>query len=88
MVLKQLLIKFLSLFVAFWAFAFFFMLVLVGIDSQFVGVEGFVVAITDMLSTRFALKKNVREWITLAVCVISCLFGISMVTKVCKSCIN
>ena len=60
------------------------MLVLVGIDSQFVGVEGFVVAITDMLTTRFALKKNVREWITLAVCVISCLFGISMVTKVSK----
>jgi len=68
-------------FAAFWAFAFFFMLVLVGIDSQFVGVEGFVVAITDMLTTKYALKKNVREWITLAVCVVSCLFGISMVTK-------
>ena len=37
------------LFSAFWAFAFFFMLVLVGIDSQFVGVEGFVVAITGKL---------------------------------------
>ena len=58
------------------------MLVLVGIDSQFVGVEGFVVAITDMLTTKYAIKKNVREWITLAVCFISCLFGISMVTKV------
>ena len=35
-----------------------------------------------MLTTKYALKKNVREWITLAVCVVSCLFGISMVTKV------
>ena len=69
-------------FAAFWAFAFFFMLVLVGIDSQFVGVEGFIVAITDLLDQRVATKKNVRELITLVTCVISCIVGLSMVTRV------
>ena len=46
----------LILFSAFWAFAFFFMLVLVGIDSQFVGVEGFVVAITGKLFMTSVLR--------------------------------
>lgn len=68
-------------FASFWAFAFFFMLVLVGIDSQFVGVEGFVVAITDLLSAKTSMKKGVREWITFATCLVSFLFGLSMVTE-------
>jgi len=67
----------------FWAFAFFFMLVLVGIDSQFVGVEGFVVAITDLLSEQVQIKhKYWREYVTLVTCVLSCIFGLTMVTEV------
>eukprot|EP00093_Oithona_nana_P000477 00477.XXX_2105_195_1 [CDS] Oithona nana genome sequencing. len=66
----------------FWAFAFFFMLVLVGIDSQFVGVEGFVVAITDLLSEQVQIKhKYWREYVTLVTCVLSCIFGLTMVTE-------
>ena len=69
-------------FASFWAFAFFFMLVLVGIDSQFVGVEGFIVALTDLMPAKYARKKNVRELITLATCLVSFLLGLMMVTNV------
>ena len=53
---KYVVSTYLILFSAFWAFAFFFMLVLVGIDSQFVGVEGFVVAITGKLFMTSVLR--------------------------------
>merc|ERR1712079_660618 len=65
----------------FWAFTFFFMLVLVGIDSEFVGVEGFVVAITDLLTDKTSSKSNMREWVSLLTCSVSCLFGLTMVTE-------
>ena len=44
---------------------------------------GFVVAITDLLSDQVQIKhKYWREYVTLATCVISCIFGLSMVTEV------
>ena len=68
-------------FASFWAFAFFFMLVLVAIDSEFVGVEGFVVAITDHLPEKIKAKSHMREWITLLTCVLSFLVGLTFVTE-------
>ncbi|KAK3539409.1 hypothetical protein QTP70_006464 [Hemibagrus guttatus] len=60
-----------------WASLFFLMLLMLGLDSQFVGVEGFVTGILDLLPSNF----NKRE-LTVAVCCILCfVIDLSMVTQ-------
>ncbi|XP_053481628.1 sodium- and chloride-dependent creatine transporter 1 isoform X1 [Ictalurus furcatus] len=60
-----------------WAALFFFMLLLLGLDSQFVGVEGFVTGILDLLPYKF----NKRE-IAVAICCLLCfVIDLSMVTQ-------
>ncbi|XP_071791970.1 sodium- and chloride-dependent GABA transporter 1-like [Asterias amurensis] len=59
-----------------WAILFFFMILLLGIDSQFVGVEGMVAGLLDFLP-RFQ-KGNRRPLFVLAVCASLCIAGLPM----------
>ncbi|XP_072027465.1 sodium- and chloride-dependent GABA transporter 2-like [Amphiura filiformis] len=64
----------------FWSCVFFFMLVLMGLDSQFVAVEGFVTAIVD-LYPRFLRQGYNREIFIFLACFVSYFFGLTMVTN-------
>lgn len=64
----------------FWACVFFTMILFVGLDSQFVAVEGWITAVLDFLPPVFRKGYN-RELFTLGVCVCSYLFGLVFVTN-------
>ncbi|XP_076804194.1 sodium- and chloride-dependent creatine transporter 1-like isoform X1 [Clavelina lepadiformis] len=61
-----------------WSCLFFFMILLLGLDSQFVGVEGFLTAVIDMFPR--ILRPN-RARFAAVVCVICYLVGLSMITE-------
>ncbi|KAI1892894.1 hypothetical protein AGOR_G00138220 [Albula goreensis] len=64
-----------------WAALFFFMLLVLGLDSQFVGVEGFITGIMDMLPPNVLACSHRRE-VVVAICCITCFFiDLSMVTE-------
>ncbi|XP_030070509.1 sodium- and chloride-dependent GABA transporter 2 [Microcaecilia unicolor] len=63
-----------------WACFFFLMLVLLGLDSQFVCVESLVTAIVDMYPNKFR-KKNCRELLILFISIFSFLIGLVMLTE-------
>ncbi|KAJ8382766.1 hypothetical protein SKAU_G00035440 [Synaphobranchus kaupii] len=63
-----------------WACCFFIMIVLLGLDSQFVCVESLVTAVVDMYPSTFR-QKNRRELLILAVAVVSFLIGLVMLTE-------
>ncbi|NXA20777.1 SC6A8 protein, partial [Ibidorhyncha struthersii] len=63
-----------------WATLFFFMLLVLGLDSQFVGVEGFITGILDLFPQPGA--GSLRRELTAAICcVVCCLIDLSMVTQ-------
>ncbi|CAH3152263.1 unnamed protein product [Porites lobata] len=63
-----------------WSVLFFFMVFLLGLDSEFVGIEGFVTAIVDLFPKQ--LRRGYRKEIFIAcVCMVWYLIGLSMVTK-------
>lgn len=64
-----------------WAALFFFMIILMGLDSQFVGVEGFVTAVVDLFPDVLR-KGRRREMFIIGVSVISYVIGLLMVTNV------
>lgn len=63
-----------------WAALFFFMLLLLGLDSQFVGVEGFVTGILDLFPARY--HHRYKREIAVALCCLLCfIIDLSMVTQ-------
>ncbi|XP_041467918.1 sodium- and chloride-dependent GABA transporter 2-like isoform X1 [Lytechinus variegatus] len=62
-----------------WAILFFFMLIILGIDSQFVGVEGLVTAFIDLFPN-YLLKGSRREYFAFFTCLFFCIAGLPMVT--------
>ena len=64
----------------FWAVLFFFMIILLGLDSQFVGVEAFITVVMDLFPQ---LRKNYNREIFIAVyCLFSFAVGLTMCTRV------
>ncbi|XP_034447727.1 sodium- and chloride-dependent creatine transporter 1 isoform X2 [Hippoglossus hippoglossus] len=64
-----------------WAALFFFMLLILGLDSQFVGVEGLITGIMDMLPPKSVLGSLRREVVAAICCFICFLIDMSMVTE-------
>jgi len=63
-----------------WSALFFFMLILLGLDSEFVGIEGVVTGIVDLFP-RHLRRGHRKEMFTAFVCCIWFLLGLSMVTE-------
>ncbi|XP_072256183.1 sodium- and chloride-dependent GABA transporter 2-like [Pyxicephalus adspersus] len=63
-----------------WACFFFIMVILLGLDSQFVCVESLVTSLVDMYPSTFR-KKHRRELLILIVCIFSFLIGLIMLTE-------
>ncbi|XP_078529839.1 sodium- and chloride-dependent GABA transporter 2-like isoform X2 [Lissotriton helveticus] len=63
-----------------WACFFFLMIILLGLDSQFVCVESMVTAMVDMYPNTFR-KKNRRELLILFLSIFSYLIGLVMLTE-------
>ncbi|XP_041111425.1 sodium- and chloride-dependent GABA transporter 2-like [Polyodon spathula] len=63
-----------------WACFFFIMIVLLGLDSQFVCVESLVTALVDMFPSVFR-RKNRRELLILSISIVSYFMGLIMITE-------
>ncbi|XP_028301575.1 sodium- and chloride-dependent GABA transporter 2-like [Gouania willdenowi] len=63
-----------------WAIFFFIMIILLGLDSEFVGLEALVTAVSDMNPAFFHVGHR-RKLLLLAISVFSFLIGLVMVTE-------
>uniref|UniRef100_A0A8C6TJY7 Transporter n=1 Tax=Neogobius melanostomus TaxID=47308 RepID=A0A8C6TJY7_9GOBI len=64
---------------SFWSVLFFFMILLLGLDSQFVCVESLATALTDMFP-RYLRRHGAREILALVIAVVCFLLALPLVT--------
>uniref|UniRef100_A0A3Q0R8J1 Transporter n=1 Tax=Amphilophus citrinellus TaxID=61819 RepID=A0A3Q0R8J1_AMPCI len=65
---------------SFWAVLFFFMLFLLGLDSQFVCVESLATALTDLFP-RYLRRPGAREILVLVIAVVCFCLGLPFITE-------
>lgn len=63
-----------------WAIFFFIMIILLGLDSEFVGLEALATAISDLYPSFFHVGHR-RKILLLTICTVSFLIGLVMVTE-------
>ena len=63
-----------------WSVLFFIMVILLGLDSQFVGVEGLITTLVDIYPKM--RKSPTREIFTVVVCIVHFFIGLTMTTNV------
>lgn len=63
-----------------WAIFFFIMIILLGLDSEFVGLEALATAISDLYPSFFHIGHR-RKILLLSICVVSFFIGLVMVTE-------
>ncbi|KAK5605376.1 hypothetical protein CRENBAI_025575 [Crenichthys baileyi] len=63
-----------------WSVCFFFMIILLGIDGQFAGIESNMTSLTDLFPSYFR-KGYRRELLLLLLCAVSSLLGLFLVTE-------
>uniref|UniRef100_A0A8C2ZZU6 Transporter n=1 Tax=Cyclopterus lumpus TaxID=8103 RepID=A0A8C2ZZU6_CYCLU len=63
-----------------WSVCFFLMIILLGLDSQFVGLECLMTSLTDLFPT-YLRQGFRRELVLLAICSVCCVLGLSLVTE-------
>ncbi|CAM4626772.1 unnamed protein product [Leuciscus chuanchicus] len=64
----------------FWAVCFFTMIILLGLDSQFVGLESIMTSVTDIFPT--VLRRGLRrEMLLLGICLFCYLMSLFMITE-------
>lgn len=63
-----------------WAIFFFIMIILLGLDSEFVGLEALATAISDLYPLYFHVGHR-RKILLLSICVVSFFIGLVMVTE-------
>ncbi|XP_072015113.1 sodium- and chloride-dependent glycine transporter 1-like [Amphiura filiformis] len=61
----------------FWSICFFFMLIILGLDSQFVGLEILITGVTDM----FPRLRRYKQHVTASYCGVLCILGFTCVTR-------
>ena len=66
-----------------WAVLFFVMIILIGLDSQFVGVEAIITVVMDFFPK--LRKGHRREMFIACYCMVSFLIGLTMITNVCAN---
>jgi solute carrier family 6 GABA transporter-like protein 6/8/11/12/13 len=64
-----------------WAVLFFLMIILLGLDSEFVGIEGIVTAIVDQFPGFFSRGKHRRSLLILLTCVGCYIVSLCMLTN-------
>ncbi|MED6256143.1 hypothetical protein ATANTOWER_020663, partial [Ataeniobius toweri] len=63
-----------------WSVCFFLMIILLGLDSQFVGIECVISSLVDHFPS-YLNQGYRRELLLLVICCICCLFGLLLVTE-------
>ncbi|XP_063071572.1 sodium- and chloride-dependent GABA transporter 2-like isoform X2 [Engraulis encrasicolus] len=64
-----------------WSACFFIMIILLGLDSEFVGLEALMTSITDMFPAFFHTGRHRRKILLLLISIASFLIGLVMVTE-------
>ncbi|XP_030584968.1 sodium- and chloride-dependent GABA transporter 2-like [Archocentrus centrarchus] len=63
-----------------WSVCFFSMIILLGIDGQFVGLESIMTSLTDVFPSHLR-KRYRRELYLLLICALSCMLGLVLVSQ-------